>query len=472
MMTTIAPPAPPAPSHAAATGSTRRRRHRRRIVRADLLAVAAWASAAASVALYLAEGRRITNVGEALTAGGIVAGLVGSDLVLMMLILAARIPLIDRAIGQDRAMGVHRQLGKPAFVLLLVHGLLVTLGYAWTDRVSLARETAQLFGTPDLTLAYVAIALFAAVVVTSLIAVRRRFRYEVWYLIHLLSYAAVLVALPHQLSQGVVFAQGTWQRVYWIALYVIALGSIVTFRVAEPLIQSLRHGIVVSRVERIADDAVSLHLRGRGLDRLKAEGGQYFSWRFWTGRSWWHAHPISLSAAPSATSARITVRESGAGTRRLASAVRRGTRVSFAGPYGIFTDAARGRDRIAIMAAGIGITPARALLEELDAPAGAVTVLVRATSPESLYLWDEVRALCAERGWEAWTSVGPRAAGSQAWLSAADVARGVDGGSVFPLLGQSEVYICGPGAWSDAVEQEARRRGLPAMHIHRERFDW
>ncbi len=44
--------------------------------------------------------------------------------------------------------------------------------------------------------------------------------------------------------------------------------------------------------------------------------------------------------------------------------------------------------------------------------------------------------------------------------------------SVFPHLAESDVFICGPEAWSQLVEDEARGRGVGAAHIHREKFDW
>ncbi|GAA2077081.1 ferric reductase-like transmembrane domain-containing protein [Pseudolysinimonas kribbensis] len=461
----------PALTSAAAPAAGRALRHRRRLRRADLLTVVAWASAALAVAMYLTHGVALAGIGDLLTAGGIVAGLVGSDLVLVMLVLAARVPLIDRTIGHDRAMAVHRQLGKPAFYLLLAHGVLLTLGYAWADRANIVAETASLIGAQDMPIAYLSLGLFVAVIVTSLVAVRRKLRYEVWHLIHLLSYAAVLTALPHQFSQGTVFAADTPQRVYWIALYVLALGAIVTFRFVEPAVQSMRHRIVVDRVERIAPDAISIHLRGRDLDRLGAQGGQFFTWRFWTGRTWWHAHPLSLSSVPTSRTARITVRELGDGTRALQASLRHGTPVTFEGPYGIFTDAARGRERVAVFAAGIGVTPARALLERLDAGRGMVSVIVRASDPRSLFLWDEILRLCQDRGWNAWVSIGRRGSGSSSWLSAADAHRGVSMRSAFPHLDDSEVYICGPDSWADAVEHEAHHRGVASAHIHRERFE-
>src|SRR6476620_1998843 len=67
--------------------------HRRRLLRADALTVAAWGSLAASLSLWLADGgmAAVSTVAAGVTAVGIVAGLAGMDLVLLMLLLAARI---------------------------------------------------------------------------------------------------------------------------------------------------------------------------------------------------------------------------------------------------------------------------------------------------------------------------------------------------------------------------------------------
>jgi predicted ferric reductase len=463
----------PAPAEPLVSAARRRRRAGRlRNAVTDLLGILAWVSAAVAVTLWLVSpgSHTVAGIGGWLTDAGIVAGLVATDLVLVMLVLAARVPLIDRTFGQDNAIAVHRSLGKPVLYLLLAHGALLTLGYGASAGTGPIAETIALFSTPDMPLAYLGLGLFVAVVVSSLVAVRRRLPYEAWHVIHLLSYAAVLVALPHMLSVGSVLAQGTWQRAYWIALYVVALGLIAVHRFALPVVVTFRHRIRVVGVETIAPGVVSIHLAGRDLDRLGAEGGQYGVWRFWTGRTWWHAHPVSFSAVPGRDRARITVRDLGAGSARLGR-ITPGAFVSLEGPYGLFTSRARTAPYLALVASGIGITPVRSLLEDTDLRPGEATVLLRGTDEAQQYLWQETADLAAATGSRLYTMVGRRAHSRESWMTEEDVRRGVSLRSVFPDLLESDLYVCGPRAWSDLVVREARLAGVPEHRIHHERFE-
>lgn len=450
-----------------------RRKYARRARRADLLVMALWASGAAAAALFLASGgaSQFGSPGEIVTSLGIIAGLIGTDFILVMLVLAARIPLIDRTIGHDRAIATHRKLGKPALYLLLGHGVLLLIGYGMSQGYNPIVELGPMLALPDMPFAFIGMGLLIAVVVTSLVAVRRKFSYEGWHLVHLLSYLSVAFALPHQLSVGGVLADGTAQRVYWIALYVVAFGCILTFRFIEPIVSSLRHGITVSGVTTIAPGVTSITLRGRNLRALGTEGGQFFIWRFWTGRTWWHSHPISVSSMPTGSSARITVRDLGEGSARISS-IPVGTRVSIEGPYGLFTDAARTSPKLAIIAAGVGVTPIRALLEHAQFAPGEATVLLRAGSADETYLWDEIRDLAAAKGAKCFVMVGHRARSGPSWMSQTDAERGVTLLAAFPDLLQSDLYLCGPTPWLDSIEADALGTGIRPHQIHAERFDW
>ncbi|MCX6498741.1 MAG: ferredoxin reductase family protein [Arthrobacter sp.] len=454
--------------------------HRRRMLKADLLTVIAWASLAGAVALWLADGGAagFSSVAGAFTAVGIVAGLAGMDLVLLMLLLAARLPIIDGTVGHDRALEFHRKLGKPSLYLLLAHGVLLAVGYGMAEGLDPVSEAVALWvQVPDMWLAYVSTALFITVVVTSLVAVRRRFPYEFWYVVHLLTYAAVLTSLPHQFSVGGLFAEGTWQRWYWLAVCIGTGAALLHYRVLEPIVATFRHQLRVSRVVAVGHGVVSIEMAGRHLDELAGSGGRFFIWRFLAPGQWWHPHPFSLSAEPlqfdddGGGRLRITVRDLGRGSARLAR-LKPGTRVAVEGPYGLFSTASRSRKHVVMIGAGIGITPIRALLESTPFAPGDATVILRGHSPSVLYLGQEVLDLCQRRGATLFHLTGRRPRGAQTWLPEKEARSGYRLASYAPDLADSDVYVCGPAGWAQNVLDDARRAGVREEQIHYERFDW
>jgi predicted ferric reductase len=446
----------------------------------DLLTVIAWASVAGAVALWLADGGAagFSGLAGAFTASGIVAGLAGMDLVLLMLLLAARLPVIDGTFGHDRALEFHRKLGKPSLYLLLAHGALLSIGYGLTEGLDPVSETVSLWNSvPDMWLAYVSTVLFVAVVVTSLVAVRRRFPYEFWYAVHLLTYAAVLTSIPHQFSVGGLFAAGTWQRWYWLAVCIGTGAALLHYRVLEPIVATFRHQLRVSRVVAAGRGVVNIEMAGRHLDELVGAGGQFFIWRFLAPGQWWHPHPFSLSAEPvqygtdGGGRLRITVRNLGRGSARLAR-LRPGTRVAVEGPYGLFSTASRSRKRVVLIGAGIGITPIRALLETTPFAPGDATVILRGHSPSELYLSDEILELCRRRGATLFHLTGRRAGGVPTWLPENEAQSGYRLASYEPHLADADLYVCGPAAWARQVLDDARRSGVRQEQLHYERFDW
>jgi ferredoxin-NADP reductase len=260
-------------------------------------------------------------------------------------------------------------------------------------------------------------------------------------------------------------------RAYWIASYSVAAGAIVVFRFGTPLWRTWRHGLSVSAVERETDDVVSVRVRGRNLQRLPVRAGQFFIWRFLDGPGWSRGNPYSLSAAPAGDELRITAKDLGDGSGRLAT-LQPGTRVLVEGPYGRLTGEQCVTDRVVMLACGIGITPLRALLEEM--PYAAATLVYRARSVPDLVLREELEQLAARRGVVVHYLLGPRLVGRRSWLP-----RGAEGqrdGDVLltlvPDLTQRDVFVCGPNDWMDAVVQTALDVGLPKRQLHLERFAW
>jgi predicted ferric reductase len=445
-----------------------------RNLRADLLTVIAWVSVAMSVALWLADGglNKITSLGSLLTAAGIVSGLVATDLMVLMLLLAARIPFVDRAFGHDHAVAVHSKLGKWVLYGLLLHGWFLLCGYAAKDGLGLTAEAGSLLSVGDLVLGVCALGILGAVAISSIIAVKKSMPYEVWHVIHLLTYIAVGFSLPHQFSVGALMGPGTFARWYWIAMFVAAGFAMLAFRFFLPIFASFEHQLVVTKVRYEANDVVSIEMQGRNLPALDVEGGQFFQWRFLAKGLWWHQHPFSVSAAPTADTLRITIRALGRGTTQLMT-VKPGTRVMIEGPYGIFSDKSRTAANLVLVGIGIGIAPIRALLEATEIVPGRATVILRGHTPSQLYLLREIQVLCQERGAKLITLIGSRMQnrlGETGWMPASH--RGNRLTDLVPFVADSDVYVCGPQAASDLVVADALACGTPINSIHNERFVW
>lgn len=404
------------------------------------------------------------TLADRLTAAGRITGLVGTYLILVQVVLMARVPWLDRWIGADRLASWHRSNGQYTIALLVAHTVLIIAGYAGFDHLSVATETGKLLRHyPDVLAATAALGLLVLVSVTSVRAARRRLRYETWYFVHLYTYLAIALSFSHQLATGNEFITHPAARALWVGLYVAAFGTLAIWRVAVPVRDALRHQLRVAAVQPEAANAVSVYMTGRDIDRLGAQSGQFFRWRFLDRGHWWEAHPFSLSMAPNGEALRITAKGVGDHSKGLRS-LRPGTRVMAEGPYGNLTAARRTRRKVLMIAGGVGITPLRALIEDLPLAPGDLTLLYRASNEREVLFRAELDRLARERGIEVRYLLGRREKNADA-LSPRKLRQYV------PNIAGRDVYLCGPPGMMDAAMASLTSIGVPRAHIHYERFE-
>ncbi|MFF4595883.1 ferric reductase-like transmembrane domain-containing protein [Amycolatopsis sp. NPDC001319] len=442
----------------------------------DAAGLVAWATVLFVTALWVSDGgvQQLDSAASGLTSAGRLTGLVSAALLLLQVLLMARIPWVERSYGQDALARRHRLTGFTSFVLLCLHIVLISLGYAATDRTGLIAEVWDLVTTyPGMLLATAGTAALVLVVLTSVRAARRRLRYESWHLLHLYAYLGAGLALPHQLWTGTDFTGSAAATAFWWTAYAAAAAAMLVFRVALPLTRSLRHRLVVDRVVREGDGVVSVHLRGRRLEALPVVAGQFFVWRFRHGTGWTRGKPFSLSAAPDGRRLRITARDLGPGSARLAT-LPAGTPVWFEGPYGTLTGAVRTGRKITMLASGIGITPLRALLEELPYAPGDAVLFYRFAAPAQALFRHELEHLARTRGVRIHYLPGHRAHDRVSWLPAgyAPVPDHTVLRHLVPDIAEHDVYVCGPAAWAGVAIECASRCGVPRQRIHFEQFAW
>ncbi|MFC7546175.1 ferric reductase-like transmembrane domain-containing protein [Plantactinospora sp. GCM10030261] len=405
----------------------------------------------------------LTGPGVALTAAGRITGLVAGYLLLTQVLLMSRLPVLGRLAGAERLARWHRDVGATLLVAVLAHAALILVGYARMERNSLLDEaTVLLRDYEDMLSAFAAAGILVVLGLTGIRAIRTAVPYELWHWLHLSSYLVLLLGFGHQFANGQQLFRPGPVRTWWIVMYVVVLAALAWGRVVAPLIFNLRHRLEVADVVAESPDAVSVYLTGRRLDRVPHLGGQYFRWRFLAPGYLSQSHPFTLSAARNGRWLRITVKVVGGYTAELRD-LRPGTRVWAVGPSGTFTAAHRRRDRALLIAGGSGITPIRALLEEL--PPGAA-VVYRARTPAEVLLHRELDWLAEARGDELWYVIGSREdPGPRQVLSA----RGLR--HLVPDLTERDVYLCGPPGLVSSAVTALRRARVPRRQIHLATFE-
>jgi len=233
------------------------------------------------------------------------------------------------------------------------------------------------------------------------------------------------------------------------------------WRILIPLWRSLSHDLKVDHVKVEGPGIVSIVMRGRGLEKLRAQGGQFFSWRFFQRGHLLVAHPYSLSAAPQKNYLRVTVKDLGDHSSDVIN-LKPGTRVFFEGPYGTFVAGKASRGHIVLVGGGVGITPLRALLDEVD-HTKEVDLLYRVSSEEELIFREELDAMAAIRGARIHYLVGSRKVHP---MTAQYIMKYV------PAFADSEVYVCGPTPLVERIFQSAKDAGIPKSRVHSEEFEF
>ncbi|KQV05020.1 ferredoxin reductase family protein [Leifsonia sp. Root112D2] len=409
-----------------------------------------WSSVPASFAVTPAS--VVTTIGE-------LSGMLGAYLVCAQVLLIARVPWFERAVGLDRLVAWHRTLGASVVLLVITHVVFMVVGVdllaqklPWSGFLSLLQNY------PDMLTALIGTIAFLAVGLSSARWIRTKLSYEVWYWIHLSTYAAIFLTFLHQLSGGTHFVNDPINRVLWIGLYLGTAAAVLTWRFVLPTVDAWQHRMRVVAVVPENAGTVSVWFAGKRIHELGVRAGNFMIFRF---LSWGHlgtAHPYSVSRVPAGGQMRITVGALGDHSTLIRD-LKPGTLVFAEGPFGHFTADRASRDHILLIAGGAGIGPIRALAEELVGRGARPVLLYRAHSAENLALLAELQAM---PGLAVVPVIGRRADLGYDPLDVDAMRRFI------PDLHNWEAFICGPEGMAERVEATLRTLRMPRRFIHRE----
>jgi predicted ferric reductase len=418
-----------------------------------------WAGLVVSIVLGIASPELPSRIDLPLIAhlSGMVAGYGAA----VMLLLMARTPLLEHAVGADRLARWHAVTGPMIIILVLAHAQTALAGWASVRGIGLGDALIEVLGWPGLLAATAGTAMLVLVGAVTTRWIRRRLSYERWHLLHLLCYLGVGLGFIHQLA-GPALAGNRALQICWSLLYTYTYAMLIRYRVYQPLHQMWRHRLRVEEVIHETADVVSVVISGEHLNELRAQPGQFFRWRFMSPTMWLSAFPFSLSAPPTADRLRITVKAFGTGSRTLHN-LAPGTRVLAEGPYGAMTSRQRRRPRVLLIAGGIGISPLRTLFETLDLPGRDLTLIYRASTEANLVLRAEIDEIARRKGAQVIYLVG----------SSTDPRNQLNLRTLRDYAGalqDLDIYLCASPRMSASIRETLIRGGFPRRQLHEERF--
>lgn len=391
---------------------------------------------------------------------GQITGIGAALMSLFGILLSARVPLVENTIGHIHALKWHSRIGKATLVALVVHIGAIIAGYTiGAGQTLLDTTTSIVLGTPWMLQATLAALLFGLAGFTSYRMARERLRYETWWALHLYFYLAVALGFGHQIVDGAMFANHPLYRGWWIWLYLAVGASVLGWRIIRPIWTSLAADLHVSEIVKESDDIITIYIAGNNLSRFKTKGGQFFRWRFLSGRLGWHALPLSLSNQPDDQRWRLTVAIRGDHTRML-SRVPAGTRIIAEGPYGHFTADQTSNNQVVAFVSGVGAAPVRSLCEDL--PAGThLHVIHRISTPQHRLFAGEWEQVADLRGIN--ITVDELSGSRDEWTAQ----RIIDQAQI----DHADIYICAPDELVISLSEQLHRRGVPGRRIHTEVFN-
>lgn len=396
---------------------------------------------------------------NALTSLGEVSGMVGGFLVCAQVLLIARVPWFETAVGLDKLVSWHRSLGASVLFLIVAHVLFLVLGGELLDKNPPWNEFVSILQSyPDMLTALIGTIAFLVVGLSSARLIRTKLSYEVWYWLHVTTYVSIFLTFFHQLSGGAHFVSAPVNRILWIALYLGTAAAVLTWRFILPTLDAWRGRMRVAAVVSESEGVNSVWLTGPRIEQLGVRAGNFLLFRF---LSWGHlgtAHPYSVSAVPANGHLRITVGSIGDHSSRLPS-LKTGSLVFAEGPFGRFTADRASRERILLIAGGAGIGPIRALAEELVRRGARPVVLYRARSARHLALLGELQAM---PGVTVIPLVGRRSELGYDPLDVEPLRH------LIPDLHNWEAFICGPEGMGQRAVASLRALRMPNRFIHRE----
>lgn len=387
------------------------------------------------------------------------SALLGFSLLCLQVIAAAQLKLLDRPFGLDAVILAHRRLGMLTLLLLFAHPVL--LAVSMDSYYLFSFDTAW-----QVSLGKLGLLLTLAGVLAVVVLPRVRIDYLWTRFIHSwLALVAVGLFFAHGLLVGSDL-DGAVMRIYWWLLLAATLCVFIFHKVVARLWGRHRFNVVSVRKENY--NTWTLRLEPMQAEPLTYRPGQFMFLSIKSAKLRAEEHPFSISSSPTGDGAlTVTVKESGDYTRTIGR-VGSGDQAYARGPYGRFSCSLHDPESMLFLAGGVGITPVMSMLRWLrdrreERP---ITLLYANRTARDIIFRKELDELPENFSvTHVLSEALPDWDGPSGHVTA-EIIREHAG----ELLGEAEVYLCGPPGFMRSMRKALKSLGVSRRRIHYERF--
>ena len=295
----------------------------------------------------------VNLAGKYIHSAGRLFALSGFVFILFQYLLSSRIKLIERGIGLDRLIIIHRICGTTGLTLILIHPVLLFTG-------SRLQNIDFHFFTPLRITGETTLFLLCLAAGAALLYKHMNLKYETWKNIHKIIYMVFPLAFVHSFLIDSDIRAIPVLKIYWsvlLCIFVIVLIYKIRMR-----IRVRNNPYYVAGVLQETHDIWTLIFDG---DYPVFKPGQFMIIRLVRDGIISESHPFTISSSPTGNMLSVTIKSVGDFT----STIRNTTTSDYAyieEPYGIFSFLNYDDDDLVLIATGIGITPFMSMLRYIS----------------------------------------------------------------------------------------------------------
>jgi predicted ferric reductase len=318
----------------------------------SLVPIVLWFFADSSVSRFSDFTTSLLNFGQ-------ITGLVGTAMFAINLILSARLRVIENIFnGLNRVYSRHDQLGQIAFILLLLHPLLLLPKYSSNSFYFAAKFLLPGNNWPQNWGIFSLIGMILLLTATLFIPLK----YSFWKKTHKFMGLTFFLASLHVWLIPSDVSRYLPLRLYMLGLSFAGLAAYSYYSLLGKFFVK-KYSYIVKAVNFIGASVINIIMQPMKTV-MRFTPGQFVFVSFKHAKIGEESHPFSIVSSPNEGNLSIAVKKLGDYTNQL-DALTIGTKVEIEGPFGVFSHTATKSKRQIWIAGGIGITPFISMLKTL-----------------------------------------------------------------------------------------------------------